>query len=496
MSHNSFVLGTPGKKISDYKLIAEHKAEIVFYDEAKNRVQRCYDYLSNRIAEKQEALYGINTGFGSLCNVVINSKDLTQLQENLIRSHACGVGENVSDEIVRIMLIQKANSLSIGNSGVKVETIQRLLDFYKFDILPVVPSKGSLGASGDLAPLAHLCLPLIGEGFVKYKNEIKPTLEVLKEVGLSPIILDAKEGLALLNGTQFMTAYGTYSFLSIEKLQNLSTLVAAASIDGYDARKEPFHPLIHYARLHKGQMKIAEDILALLEDSEIFNQLKVHVQDPYSFRCIPQVHGAAWVALQHAQEVLTNELNAVTDNPNIFPDDDLILSGGNFHGESLALAFDYAAIAVSELGSISERRTYNLISGQRGLPPFLAKNPGLNSGLMIPQYTAAALLNENKVYCYPASADSITSSNGQEDHVSMGATSARKLLNIVDNTLKIYAIEWLTATQALGCKDKKTSKVLETYIQNYREEVPFIEEDRFLHADIERTISWLSRLEL
>jgi histidine ammonia-lyase len=461
-------------------------------DDSRDRILATRQYLDNRLETRDEAIYGINTGFGSLCNVQISKGDLEQLQLNLMRSHACGTGEEVPAEIVRIMLLLKVKSLSLGFSGVRLETVQRLLDFYNEDVLPVVYDQGSLGASGDLAPLAHLSLPLVGEGEVRWRGKRMPAAEALKALGWEPLHPAAKEGLALLNGTQFMSAYGTYILLQAKKLSRMADMLGALSLDAFDGRIEPFHQLLHAIRPHSGQVETAQAIKDLLADSELINRPKKHVQDPYSFRCMPQVHGASKDALAYVSQVFEREINSATDNPNIFPEDDMILSGGNFHGQPLAITLDFLAIALAEWGSISERRTYQLISGSRELPPFLVANPGLNSGLMIPQYAAAGLVSQNKQLCTPASVDTIPSSNNQEDHVSMGANAATKCLRVLRNLERIFAIELLTASQALEFRRPlKTGGELETLVAAYRELVPFVEEDRFMYRDIDAGVGFV-----
>jgi histidine ammonia-lyase len=456
-------------------------------------IEKCRTYLDEKMASQETPIYGINTGFGSLCNVVISNDNLSKLQENLVKSHACGTGEEVPHEIVKIMLLLKIQSLSYGNSGVQLITVQRLVDFYNHDILPVVYSQGSLGASGDLAPLAHMSLPLLGEGEVYLDGFRQPAKKVLEKFGWEPIVLQSKEGLALLNGTQFMSSYGCYILLKATKYSYLADVISAISLEGFDGRIEPFNELIHYVRPHKGQISTAKRITELLEGSQIIAQPKQHVQDPYSFRCIPQVHGASKDTIDYVKKVFKTEINSVTDNPNIFVGEDLIISGGNFHGQPLALALDFLAIALSELGSISERRTYQLISGLRGLPAFLVVNPGLNSGFMIPQYTAASIASQNKQLATPASVDSIVSSNGQEDHVSMGANAATKCLRIMDNLERILAIELMNASQAIDYrKPLKSSNFIEMFLKSYREEVPLVKEDRILHYDIEKSIAFLN----
>ena len=471
--------------------------QLALSEEAIVNIEKCRKYLDDKMKSNSDPIYGINTGFGSLCNVKISNENLSKLQENLVKSHACGTGEEVPHEIVKIMLLLKIQSLSYGHSGVQLVTVQRLIDFYNNDIFPVIYTQGSLGASGDLAPLAHLSLPLLGEGEVYLDGFRQPSAKVLEKFGWEPIVLQSKEGLALLNGTQFMSAYGVYCLIKAEKISYLADVISAVSLEGFDGRIEPFTDLIHLVRPHKGQVQTAERMRDLLEDSEIIAQPKVHVQDPYSFRCIPQVHGASKDTIDYVKKVFRTEINSVTDNPNIFVGEDLIISGGNFHGQPLALALDFLGIALSELGSISERRTYQLISGLRGLPAFLVNDPGLNSGFMIPQYTAASIASQNKQLATPASIDSIVSSNGQEDHVSMGANAATKTLRIVENIERILAIELLNGSQALEFRRPlKSSEFIESFVKSYREEVPFVSEDRILHYDIEKSVSFLNSFQI
>lgn len=479
------------------KDIITQDKKLALSEEARVNIEKCRTYLDEKMKEHSEPIYGINTGFGSLYNVKISNDNLAKLQENLVKSHACGTGEEVPLAIVKIMLLLKIQSLSYGNSGVQLQTVERLIEFYNNDILPVVYTQGSLGASGDLAPLAHLSLPLLGEGEVYADGFRQPANKVLSKMGWEPVVLKSKEGLALLNGTQFMAAYGVHILIKAIKLSYLSDVIGAVSLEGFDGRIEPFNELIHLIRPHKGQIVTAKRMNEILEGSEIIAQHKKHVQDPYSFRCIPQVHGASKDAIDYVKKVFRTEINSVTDNPNIFIDSDEIISGGNFHGQPLALALDFLAIALAELGSISERRTYQLISGLRGLPPFLVSNPGLNSGFMIPQYTAASIVSQNKQLATPASVDSIVSSNGQEDHVSMGANAATKALKVIDNLERILAIELMNASQAIEFRRPlKSSEFVESFIKSYREEVPLVEEDRILHYDIENTIAFIQHLEL
>ncbi|KVV16108.1 Histidine ammonia-lyase [Flavobacterium sp. TAB 87] len=478
------------------EIVMEQK-KIELSDEAKVNILKCRDYLDKKMASHSGPIYGINTGFGSLCNVKISNENLSKLQENLVKSHACGTGDEVPSHIVKLMLLLKIQSLSYGYSGIQLETVQRLVDFFNNDVLPIIYTQGSLGASGDLAPLAHLSLPLLGLGEVCYEGKKVSSAEVLEKFKWDPVILKSKEGLALLNGTQFMSAYGTHIILKAYKLSYLADLIGAISLEGFDGRIEPFNELIHFIRPHKGQIQTANRIKEFLEGSEIIAQNKSHVQDPYSFRCMPQVHGASKDAIEYVQKVFKTEVNSVTDNPNVFVDSDEIISGGNFHGQPLALALDFIGIALAELGSISERRTYQLISGLRNLPAFLVDNPGLNSGFMIPQYTAASIASQNKQLATPASVDSIVSSNGQEDHVSMGANGATKALRILDNLECILAIELMNASQAVHYRSPlKSSDFIEMFLSSYRVEVPLVTEDRILHYDIEKTILFLDSLQI
>jgi histidine ammonia-lyase len=475
------------------EIIAEDK-QLALSTKAKQKIKDCRDYLDKKMEHSDAPIYGINTGFGSLCNHKISNDDLGKLQTNLVLSHACGTGDKVPDEIVKIMLLLKVQSLSYGHSGVQLETVERLIEMFNKNILPVIFQQGSLGASGDLAPLAHLSLPLLGVGKVVVDGKEVETKSIMKSNGWKAIALQSKEGLALLNGTQFMGAYGVWSLLKAQKLSYMADMIGAISLEAFDGRSECFDELIHLVRPHKGQLKTAENIRDFLDGSEIQKGEKEHVQDPYSFRCIPQVHGASKGVITHVKEVFTTEINSVTDNPTIFIGEDKIISGGNFHGQPLAMAMDYLAIGLSELGSISERRTYQLISGERGLPAFLVAEPGLNSGMMIPQYTAASIASQNKQLCTPASVDSIVSSNGQEDHVSMGANAATKLYRVVENTERILAIELLNATQGIAFRNAKSSDFIEGILDIYRDEVEFLSADRLLHDDIETSIGFLQGL--
>ena len=476
--------------------IVSEQLKIKLSEEIKENIINCRKYLDKKITTSLDPIYGINTGFGSLCDVKIDSINLVKLQENLVRSHACGTGDLVPESIVKMMLLLKIKSLSFGYSGVQLETVERLVAFYNHDILPIVYTQGSLGASGDLAPLAHLALPLLGEGMVCYNGTKLPTSEVFDIFGWQSISLQSKEGLALLNGTQFMAAYGIHCLLKSYKLSYMADLISSISLDAFDGRIEPFDSLIHLLRPHDGQMKTAERIKSFLMGSELMLEPKTHVQDPYSFRCIPQVHGATKDTLKFVQNTFVTEINSVTDNPNIFTKEDKIISGGNFHGQPLAFGFDFLKIAMAEIGNISERRTYQLVSGLRGLPAFLVNNSGLNSGLMIPQYTTASIVSANKQLATPASIDSIVSSNGQEDHVSMGANSAVQAYIIIDNVERVLAIELFNASQALFFKDKSSSPFLNKFINKFRLSVPLVSTDRIFHEDIENSIKFIQNTDL
>ena len=477
--------------------VVNSNSKLKLSEDVIKKINSCRTYLDTKLGKNDKPIYGINTGFGSLYNVKINDEDLSKLQENLMLSHACGLGNKVPNTIVKLMLWFKIRSLSFGHSGAQLKTVERLIDFYNNDILPIVYTQGSLGASGDLAPLAHLSLPLIGEGEVWHNGKIDMATNVLKKYNWEPIKLKSKEGLALLNGTQFMSAYGIHGLLESFKFSYLADVVGAISLDAFDGRIEPFNELVHLVRPHNGQLATAKNMREFLADSEIVKQPKKHVQDPYSFRCIPQVHGATKDALKHIENVFITEINSVTDNPNIFVEEDEIISGGNFHGQPLALALDYLKIAMAELGNISERRTFQLVSGQRGLPNFLVNNPGLNSGFMIPQYTAASIVSANKQLASPASTDSIVSSNGQEDHVSMGANAATQSFDLIKNVKHVLAIELLNASQALKFKNPlKSSPFIETFITAFRDEVSFVEEDKFLHKEMLKSIQFLETLNI
>lgn len=472
--------------------IQRHKKTLALSPQSAALIRHCREYLDRKLESDDQLYYGINTGFGSLCDVRISTADVAQLQHNLVVSHAAGMGDLVPPEILRLMLLLKIQSLSYGHSAVHESIVQRLIDFYNADVLPVIFELGSLGASGDLAPLAHLSLPLIGLGEVWVDGQRQPSATVLEKHGWKPLQFQAKEALALLNGTQFSAAYATWCLLEARRLADQADLNAAIGFEGFNCRLSPLDAHIHQIRPHPGQVATAQKVLALLEHSAIAQGNKTAVQDPYAFRCVPQVHGASRDAIAHIEKMVVTEINAVTDNPNIFPDDDLIVSGGNFHAQPLALPLDYLAIALAELGSISERRVYQLISGQRGLPPFLTDDPGLHSGMMIAQYTAAAIVNQNKTLCAPSSTDSIVSCNGQEDHVSMAANAATKARKVVLNLERLLAIEFMIGMQALEYrKPLQSSPQIEKIRAAYRKVVPRLGADRILSVDMEKTVAFL-----
>jgi histidine ammonia-lyase len=481
----------------DFKILSDLSLlpfRLKLSDESLSLIAHCRQYLDQRMASSTEPIYGINTGFGSLCNIRISPEDLSQLQENLVKSHACGTGDEVKMPIVKLMLLLKIHALSLGKSGVQVATVQRLIDFYNNDVMPVIYELGSLGASGDLAPLAHLVLPLIGLGEVNIEGKRMPSA-ILKEMfGWEPLVLQSKEGLALLNGTQFMSAHGVYVVMKALKLLRLADITGALSLEAYNGRIDPFLAPIHAVRPHAGQTETASNLRNLLEGSSLISKSGKAIQDPYSFRCIPQVHGAVKDTVKYVSTIVLTEINSVTDNPTIFPEEDLILSGGNFHGEPLAFALDFISIALAELGNIAERRLYRLIAGQRGLPEFLVANPGLNSGFMIPQYAAASIVSQNKQLCTPCSVDSITSSNEQEDHVSMGANAATKAMRVVNNLERILAIELMASAQALEFRRPgKTSAFLESLLAEYRKSVPFVSDDIVLYELIANSVDFIQK---
>jgi histidine ammonia-lyase len=492
MSYNYLPLDRNWLDFEQVKNLLDFDQKISITFDAHDRISKCREYLNKKMAEPDALYYGINTGFGFLQNVRIKNGQIEKLQDNLLKSHACGMGEEVPAAIVKLMLMLKVKSLSYGYSGVQIVTVKRLMDMFNNDVLPIIYSQGSLGASGDLAPLSHMSLPLIGLGEVNFKGERCEVKNLWRELHWEVVHLQSKEGLALINGTQFMSAFGLYCLKKAEQLIKMADLICALSFDAFDCVTEPLTECIQTIRPHKGQIETAKNIRAYLSGSEIVSRKKEQVQDPYSFRCVPQVHGATKDVFDNVLDVFLTEINSVTDNPNVFPDDDLIVSGGNFHGQPLALRLDFLSIAMSELANISERRIYQLISGQRNLPLFLVKDPGLNSGFMIPQYTAAGIVSENKQLCTPASVDSISSSNNQEDHVSMGANAATKCLRVIDNVEKVLAIELLSAAQALDFRrPMKSSERLEKLHTAFREVISFNEEDRVLHNDMMKAVEFV-----
>ena len=473
------------------EIIAE-QATLELGDEAQRRIVQCRDYLDRKANHPEAPIYGVTTGFGSLCNISIDGEQLSQLQKNRVMSHACGVGEEVDAEVVRLMLLLKVQNFSFGYSGAQLATVQRLVDCYNEGVLPVVYRQGSLGASGDLCPLAHLALPLVlGIGEVDYKGRRCDVQEVYAEKGWNAIALQSKEGLALLNGTQFMSAHAVWCLLKAHQLSRQADMILSMSLEAFDGRIEPFFEALHRVRPHQGQLETAAAVRTWLEGSTIMARHKEHVQDPYSFRCAPQVHGAAKDTLRHVAEVVEVEINSTTDNPIVLPEEDMVISGGHFHGEPLAMVLDFLSIAVAELGAISERRTYQLIDGRRGLPSFLAAEPGLNSGFMIPQYTAASIVSQSKQLCTPCSVDSIPSSQNQEDLVSMGGNAATKCQQVCNNTERVLAIELLNAAQALDFRHREgwlASPKIEALWADYRQAVAFAERDevsyRLIHASL------------
>ena len=489
MTHYISSEGLTLKKIEE---IINTKADIALSEDAVARIEKCRNYLNTKMETQKEPIYGVTTGFGSLCNISISKEELSQLQKNLVMSHACGVGDEVPCEIVKLMLLLKVQNFSFGYSGVQLETAQRLIDCYNSDILPVVYQQGSLGASGDLCPLANLMLPsVLGMGEVYYKGVKTDVSNVYIEKGWKPITLQSKEGLALLNGTQFMSAYAIWNLLKAQRLSKQADMVLALSLDAFDGRIEPFYESLHKVRPHKGQLETAAAVRRYTDGSDIIKRHKEHVQDPYSFRCAPQVHGAAKDTIRYVASVVETEINSTTDNPIVLPDEDMVISGGHFHGEPLAMVLDFLAIAVAELGAISERRTYQLIDAKRGLPSFLVAKPGLNSGFMIPQYT--------KQYCTPASVDSIPSSQNQEDLVSMGANAATKCYKVMENVERVLAIELFNAAQALDFRHQeglKSSPFIEKLFADFRKVVNFVDIDEVMYRHIHSSVDFLQKMEM
>lgn len=443
-----------------------------------------------KMAASDEAVYGINTGFGPLCDTQISPEDTNLLQKNLLITHAVGVGEPIAKSISKLMLITKVHALSQGFSGIRLETVERMLAFIELDLIPVVPEQGSVGASGDLAPLSHLFLPLLGEGEFWQDGKTVPAAKLLKENNLEPMELHAKEGLALINGTQFILSHGITALTKMRYLLDLADMAGAMSIEGMQGSESPFRDELHQTRAFRGNLEVAARMRTFFKDSQNMADHEEcdRVQDPYSLRCIPQVHGASRNAYYHLEELVEIEMNSVTDNPIVISSEEAI-SGGSFHGQPLAMVLDYASIAAAELGNISDRRCYLLLEGLHGLPRLLTTAGGLNSGMMIPQYTTAALVTENKSLCFPPSADSVPTSMGQEDHVSMGSISGRKLNQILGNLEKIFAIELMYAAQAVEFRrPNKCSDIIEKNLQVIRAKVAKLEEDRLLKPDIDAMI--------
>lgn len=487
----------PPPRITVRNLNADLAASVAYFRADTSAVEASRARVEAALANGH-AHYGINTGFGALAHKHVAGEQLAQLQRNLLLSHAVGVGEPVPVEITQLMLRLKIHGLGLGYSGVSLPTFRRLLDFDRLNLLPVVPSRGSVGASGDLAPLAHLCLPLIGHGELWDDDRRVPAAEVLRRHNLPPIVLGAKDGLALINGTQLMSAYGAFVLEKCTRLVDLFDLAAAMSLEALQGSIRPFDERIFAVRPHPGHGIVAANVRKLLAESEILESHRNcgKVQDPYCLRCVPQVHGASRDALAYATGVIETEMNGVTDNPLVFDNGDIV-SGGNFHGQPLALALDFAAIALAELASISERRVYLLLEGHDGLPKLLMRETGLNSGFMIPQYTAAALVSENKVLCHPASVDSIPTSLGQEDHVSMGSISAIKLLRVFENVETVLAIEMLTAAQALDYRlPLRPGRGVEAAHQLIRARTPHREADYLFQDDLAAVFALIRSREL
>lgn len=480
--------------LRSYMSVVRNKEKVEISEEAINRIHRSRAII-DEIVEAEETVYGVNTGFGELSKVVIEQKELSTLQENLLKSHACGVGRYFNEEVTRGMMVLRINALIKGYSGIRLETIKCLLDLLNHNILPRIPEQGSLGASGDLAPLAHMALPIIGLGEVLYQGEVLPAREAMKRAGVKPLEhLAAKEGLSLINGTQAMTALGAIVVYDAIELCKTADLAASLTLETLIGIREAFDEDVHQARGQIGQILAARNIRKLTEGSTyLTNQGEKRVQDAYSLRCTPQVHGATRDALTYVKEKIEIEMNAVTDNPLVFHKNKII-SGGNFHGQPIAIAMDFLKIAVAELANISERRLERLVNPalSEGLPPFLTKNAGVNSGFMIVQYSAASLVSENKVLAHPASVDSIPSSANQEDHVSMGTISARGARDILENTKKVLAMELLTACQGIDFRDRQTlGQGTQVAYEIIREHVPFIQEDEIMAPWINRVISLL-----
>ncbi|WP_443936426.1 histidine ammonia-lyase [Pedobacter sp. MW01-1-1] len=484
---NTFIYGTSHLSVGTCLDIASGKTKGILGEHAKKKILQSREEVKKIVAAKHP-VYGINTGFGPLCDTGISEADTSLLQSNILRSHSVGVGNPIPLEIAKLMMISKVHALSQGFSGVALETLERIIWHIDNDIIPFVPEKGSVGASGDLAPLSHLFLPLIGLGEVFMDGKWQASREILNQHHLAPLILGPKEGLALINGTQFILSFAIKAVQRLSEALDRADLIGAMSVEGLMGSARPFDARLHAIRPFKGTIHVAKRLSTLLNESEI-NTSHVNcdrVQDPYSLRCIPQVHGSSRNAWLHLKEMTEIELNSVTDNPIIFSAEDTI-SGGNFHGQPLAMPLDYATVAAAELGNIADRRCYLMSEGRYGLPKLLVNNAGLNSGLMIPQYTTAALVTENKTLCFPASADSVPTSLGQEDHVSMGSISGRKLHQVLDNLEHIQAIELLYASQAMDFRRPlKSTPIIEACYDLVRQHVPYIEDDRIFADDMKQ----------
>lgn len=480
--------------IEEVKKVIFQKEEVGLSRQAENNINTNRVTVEDMLSADQ-TMYGINTGFGKFSDIIIRNENLENLQLNLIYSHACGVGEPFAEEVSRTMLLLRSNALAQGYSGVRVEVVQRLIDFLNLEITPVIPQQGSLGASGDLAPLSHLALCLIGEGEVFYQGKRMDASHVLRELGISPLQLQAKEGLALINGTQAMTAVGVIAYIEIEKLLYQSEMISALTLEGLRGIMDAFDSHLHQARGHQEQIDVAHRMRERLIDSRLTtDQGELRVQDAYSLRCIPQVLGASWQTVHYVEKKLLTEINAVTDNPLIFSEENKVVSGGNFHGQPVALAMDFLKLGIAEAGNISERRIERLVNPQlnEGLPPFLSPNPGLESGAMIMQYSAASLVSENKTLAHPASVDSIPSSANQEDHVSMGTIAARHALEMLANTRRVIAIELICALEAVEYRGvERMGSETRRFYEKARKIVPQITKDRIFSRDIESTASWL-----
>ncbi|MEM7112068.1 MAG: histidine ammonia-lyase [Chloroflexota bacterium] len=494
-SRNTHHLSLEYYTLNDLRDILESNPYLMLAPDVEESIRAGAQYVEEK-ANEDRFIYGVNTGFGSLCETRIGSDEMEQLQYNHIVSHACGVGDLVSKDIARLAMLIKLLTFRTGHTGISLPIVQRILEFWNHDIIPAIPKKGTVGASGDLAPLAHLALPLLGEGQVYFRDEIVESAQVLDQMGMEPIRLEPKDGLALTNGVQYINAVAAYCLIAIEELITCADIIAALSIQAFSASRTFYQAPYHETSWHNERQTVAANLRELLEESNHFalSTCNKSMQDPYSFRCIPQVHAAVRQTFRFAKDIIEKECNSVSDNPLFFPKIDQILFGGNLHGESTAFALDFLAIATSELANISDRRTYQLLSGERGLPDFLVTRPGLNSGFMVVQYTSAALVNENKVYSTPASIDTIPTCQLQEDHVSMGGTSAHKLSQIIENCEYVLAIELLTAAQAIELNDElHLSPLTQGIFDNFRKSVSFLEEDRIMNDDIEKSLKFFKK---